>query len=191
MDNVPDSPMLDIFAQLTIEAWVSPADILMEDQVILSKSALGGYALVLNHSAVAVNGQFCLLIYNTATGHCQSCLADDPLFLDPEGGGYGLQESSTAVDHGVLIPGVNDDFAGEGPDIGAYELGGDGPDADIDSDADSDADTDTDTDADADSDGDGYHPPPEEEGGPSGNCGCDHTGAQGHGLAGLILSALI
>jgi len=34
-----------------------------------------------------------------------------------------LQQGNNAVDYGVLIPGLNDDFQGNAPDIGAYELG--------------------------------------------------------------------
>jgi hypothetical protein len=38
-----------------------------------------------------------------------------------------LQQGNNAVDFGVLIPGLNDDFQGNAPDIGAYELGGNLP----------------------------------------------------------------
>jgi hypothetical protein len=111
--------------------------------------------------------------YNTATGLCQSCLADEPLFLDPEAGLYGLMGNSPAVDQGLVIPGVNEDYTGDGPDIGAYEIGGDGPDTDVDSDSDAD------TDADADSDTDGTNNPivggetPD-----TGGCKCHHTGGR-------------
>ena len=35
-----------------------------------------------------------------------------------------LQQGNNAVDFGVLIPGLNDNFQGNAPDMGAYELGG-------------------------------------------------------------------
>jgi hypothetical protein len=126
--------------------------------------------------------------YHSATGQCESCLAGDPLFVDPEGGTYELQEASPAADQGVVIPGVNDDFVGEGPDMGAYEIGGAGPDADIDSDADSDVDTDADADADTDADGDPVDPG---AGGESDSCGCESVGRGGGRLLGLIASVLI
>ena len=34
-----------------------------------------------------------------------------------------LSAKSTAVDKGIAIPGINDDFSGKSPDLGAYELG--------------------------------------------------------------------
>ena len=36
---------------------------------------------------------------------------------------FTLRERSTAVDAGVALPGINDDFTGRAPDLGAYELG--------------------------------------------------------------------
>jgi hypothetical protein len=36
---------------------------------------------------------------------------------------FSLRAGSVAVDAGVRLPGVNDDFAGRAPDLGAYELG--------------------------------------------------------------------
>jgi hypothetical protein len=36
---------------------------------------------------------------------------------------FGLRSGSAAVDAGCRLPGVNDDFAGKGPDLGALELG--------------------------------------------------------------------
>jgi hypothetical protein len=34
-----------------------------------------------------------------------------------------LRASSPAVDAGVVLPNVNDDFSGRAPDLGAYERG--------------------------------------------------------------------
>jgi len=61
--------------------------------------------------------------YFGAAGHCEHCLAADPLFTDFAGGDYTLTEPSPAIDQGVVIPGVNDDHEGAGPDMGAYEYG--------------------------------------------------------------------
>ncbi len=36
---------------------------------------------------------------------------------------FELRPGSTAVDAGVRLPGVNDDFTGRAPDLGAYEVG--------------------------------------------------------------------
>ena len=36
---------------------------------------------------------------------------------------FTLQPGSPAIDAGVIIPGITDDFAGDAPDLGAYEKG--------------------------------------------------------------------
>ena len=41
----------------------------------------------------------------------------------PDGMDFGLREGSAAVDQGVRLPNVNDDFAGAAPDLGALESG--------------------------------------------------------------------
>jgi hypothetical protein len=117
--------------------------------------------------------------YFAATGRCEHCLAGDPLFAGAAGGDYALTAGSPAVDSAVAVPGVNDEFAGAGPDRGALELGGDIPigadgDADWSAEADAVADADTrDTGGDArDAAGDGSI-----GGGDSGGCGCIVAGS--------------
>lgn len=65
--------------------------------------------------------------YFQGTGQCEHCVASEAGFVDALGGDYAILETSAAVDRGVAIPGVNDGYAGSAPDIGAYELGGEGP----------------------------------------------------------------
>jgi hypothetical protein len=49
-------------------------------------------------------------------------------FGDPGlGADFAPVKGSLVVDRGMLIPGINDNFAGAAPDVGAYELGGTGP----------------------------------------------------------------
>ncbi len=43
----------------------------------------------------------------------------------PSSGDFTLLSSSPNIDRGVLIPGINDNFKGTAPDIGAYEFAGD------------------------------------------------------------------
>jgi hypothetical protein len=45
-----------------------------------------------------------------------------PGFIDADGGIYELSASSDLVDAGIYIPGINHDYAGSAPDIGAFEL---------------------------------------------------------------------
>ena len=113
--------------------------------------------------------------YHAATGQCEHCLSADPLFVDGSGGDYSLQEGSPAVDQGVLIPGINDDYLDDGPDRGALELGEEPewPDDDDDDDA---ADDDDSGDDDVGGAGDG------------GGCGCTTAPVQ---PVALIVSALL
>jgi hypothetical protein len=57
----------------------------------------------------------------TATGLDCNSYTDDPGLIDPKKGLFTLQATSPNVDRGVLIPGINDNFTGKAPDIGAYE----------------------------------------------------------------------
>jgi hypothetical protein len=45
-----------------------------------------------------------------------------PGFANAAGGDYTLDASSQLIDAGVLIPGIDDDFGGAAPDIGAFEF---------------------------------------------------------------------
>ena len=50
----------------------------------------------------------------------------DPQFIDIENYNYTLSEGSPVIDRGVVIQGINQDYTGNAPDIGAYEYGDDG-----------------------------------------------------------------
>lgn len=65
--------------------------------------------------------------YFAATGQCEHCLQADPLFADADAGDFELTEQSPAVDQGLVIPGVNEGYQGDAPDLGAVELGGEVP----------------------------------------------------------------
>ncbi len=54
-------------------------------------------------------------------------LAADPGFVNPASGDLALSAGSPLIDRGVSIPGVNDGFTGQAPDLGAFERA---PDAD-------------------------------------------------------------
>ncbi len=47
----------------------------------------------------------------------------DPGLMNPANGDFTLRPSSTNIDRGLVIPGINDEFAGAGPDTGAVEFG--------------------------------------------------------------------
>ena len=59
--------------------------------------------------------------YTAASGLCMTCIGADPRFADAAGGDYTLHAASPAIDAAERIPGINDRFLGEAPDIGARE----------------------------------------------------------------------
>lgn len=50
-----------------------------------------------------------------------------PRLSSPASGGFEPQPGSLLIDAGVALPGINDDYAGLGPDIGAFEWAGPPP----------------------------------------------------------------
>jgi hypothetical protein len=62
-----------------------------------------------------------LAAFTAATNQEAHGLSADPGFTDAAGGDYSLDPASALVDAGVVIPGINDDYVGAAPDIGAYE----------------------------------------------------------------------
>jgi len=56
-----------------------------------------------------------------ATGLDCNSYTDNPGLIDPKGGFFTLRANSPNIDRGILIPGINDTFTGNAPDIGAYE----------------------------------------------------------------------
>ena len=60
----------------------------------------------------------------SATGQEINGLAAPPDLAEPPGGDFTPNATSPLIDRGVVIPGVNDGFAGVSPDIGAVEWRG-------------------------------------------------------------------
>ena len=48
-------------------------------------------------------------------------LLSPPLFLSPASGIYALDNSSNAIDRAKVLPGIDDNYLGNGPDIGWIE----------------------------------------------------------------------
>ena len=59
--------------------------------------------------------------FTAATGQETHGLSSAPGFKDPESGDYRLSASSALIDQGMVIPGINSDYRGSAPDLGAYE----------------------------------------------------------------------
>jgi len=66
--------------------------------------------------------------YNTIAQLCAAArleckgYEDPPGLSNPTGGDFTLLSSSPNVDRGVVIPGINDNYSGRAPDVGAYEF---------------------------------------------------------------------
>jgi len=71
--------------------------------------------------------------YSTMTSLCNAtgleCNGHEsiPGFTDPTGGNFTLIPSSPNIDRGISIPGINDNFIGNAPDLGAFEYEVDPP----------------------------------------------------------------
>jgi len=62
--------------------------------------------------------------FQAATGQEMHGLNVVPGFASTADGDYALDPSSDLIDAGVLIPGINDDYVGAAPDVGAFEYQG-------------------------------------------------------------------
>jgi hypothetical protein len=62
-----------------------------------------------------------LASFRNLTGQEPNGLSSAPGFSDPASGDYTLSSGSPLIDRGLIIPGINDDYAGRAPDIGAFE----------------------------------------------------------------------
>jgi hypothetical protein len=71
--------------------------------------------------------------YNTISALCTAsgleCNGYETLpgFSNPTGGDFTLLPTSPNIDRGVLLPGINDGFIGNAPDVGAYEFAFEAP----------------------------------------------------------------
>ena len=65
-----------------------------------------------------------LLELQTATGQELHGMNAVPGFADAASGDFTLADSSELIDAGLVIPGINDDYLGSAPDIGAFEYEG-------------------------------------------------------------------
>ncbi len=68
----------------------------------------------------AVYGDLAAL--RAGTGQETHGLSTPPALADPAGGDFSPTPTSPLVDHGAVIPGVNDGYQGAAPDLGAVEL---------------------------------------------------------------------
>lgn len=61
--------------------------------------------------------------FTQSTGQEEHGYIAEPQFVDSLVGDYSLVKASPLLDKGIPIPGINDSYSGNGPDLGAYESG--------------------------------------------------------------------
>ena len=62
--------------------------------------------------------------FSTGPNFSNNLFSDvDPLFANPNNGDFTLLNGSSAIDAGIVIPGITDGYSGSNPDIGAFESG--------------------------------------------------------------------
>jgi PKD repeat protein len=59
--------------------------------------------------------------FRAGTGYLINGRDDWPDLVDPDNGDYTLAVTSTSIDAGVVLPGINEGYNGVAPDLGAYE----------------------------------------------------------------------
>jgi hypothetical protein len=64
--------------------------------------------------------------FQALTGQALNGFNLEPGFVNPAGADYTLDAASDLIDSGLLIPGINHNFVGTAPDIGAFEYQGSG-----------------------------------------------------------------
>lgn len=63
-----------------------------------------------------------LTVLRAATGFEMNGRSGDPMFVSAASGNYGLRLGSPAIDGAIRYPGINDNFKGGAPDMGAWEF---------------------------------------------------------------------
>jgi hypothetical protein len=115
-DNIISRNNIFAGTENALESWSTqnPVDFDFDD---LFTTATGKLISWVNTNYMSV-GEF-----SAATGLEQHGLNVAPGFVDAAGADFQLSGTSQLIDKGVVIPGVNDGYNGNGPDIGRFERG--------------------------------------------------------------------
>jgi hypothetical protein len=116
-DNAP------VFAQWNSPPFNVPAD--------YSSQVAGGTPLVVRtyptlaayQQGTGQDAHSILIDWNIFTNASPPNPANPLLLYDPANVDLTLKPNSVAVDAGLILPNINDDFTGKAPDLGAYEVG--------------------------------------------------------------------
>ena len=101
--------------------WTSPAFGVAAD--FQGKLVARTFKLLKEYSEATGQDQHSVLVDYDIFQNAKMPDKSDPQHLySPEDFDFRLKPGSAAIDRGVLIPTINDDFTGRAPDLGAYEL---------------------------------------------------------------------
>ena len=104
-------------------AWTAPADGVQASYDASTLVARQSASLEAHRAASGQEQHSVLLDYDVFV-NVPSLDTTEPWVLhDPAGVDFRLRPGSAAVDAGTVLPGINDDFSGVAPDLGALELG--------------------------------------------------------------------
>lgn len=102
-------------------SWTAPAAGKLVDYGELDK---GEYASLAQYRSATGQDSHSVLVDYGIFENVPALDRDNPQRLyDPNAVDFSLKAGSAAVDAGVLLPNINDDFTGTAPDLGAYERG--------------------------------------------------------------------
>ena len=91
----------------------------------MRKASLPGFGYKTLEEYCKGAGQDChsiLIDYSDFVKASGTKRSDPTILYKPEDYDFRLRPDSKAVDAGVLLPNINDDFTGKAPDLGVYEL---------------------------------------------------------------------
>jgi hypothetical protein len=102
--------------------WNSPPFEVATDYMNAPQSR--GFATLADYSAATGQDRHSVLVdYDIFVRVTAPDMTDPQRLYDPARFDFRLKEGSAAVDRGVVLPNVNDEFTGRAPDLGAFELG--------------------------------------------------------------------
>lgn len=102
--------------------WTSPPFDILTDYA--NKLVIRGYKTLDEYSRATGQDKHSVLIdYNVFVNVKMPDKSDPQRLYHPEDFDFRLKPGSAAVDAGMLLPTINDDYEGKAPDLGAYELG--------------------------------------------------------------------
>ena len=105
-------------------AWNSPPDGTQADYDYTHKLTVRRFHTLKDYAAATGQDRHSVTVdYKTFVNVARPNRSDPQRLYNPEDMDFRLRVHSAAIDAGVVLPTINDGFAGKAPDLGAYEFG--------------------------------------------------------------------